>query len=116
MTAPTTLPALRALALPHTSPHARDVLLRCWDLASQARAIRDGDPLGTRTPREAHADRALAYTMACELYPHSAEKYARWAAGWAALDSWRWTDGDTTLGWPMALATMERRARRDGAA
>ena len=85
MTAPATLPALRALALPHASPHARDVLLRGWDLASQARAIRDGDPLGTRTEREAHADRAVAYTMACEIYPHSSERYARWAAGWAAL-------------------------------
>ena len=38
------------------------------------------------------------------------------AAGWTALDAWRWTDGDTVLGWPMALATMERRQRRDGAA
>lgn len=38
------------------------------------------------------------------------------AAGWTALDSWRWTDGDTVLGWPLAYSTMERRQRRDGAA
>jgi len=39
------------------------------------------------------------------------------AAGWTALDAFRWRDVDgTVLGWPMALATMERRARRDGAA
>ena len=38
------------------------------------------------------------------------------AAGWTALDAFRWTDGDTVLGWPMAHATMERRRRRNGAA
>jgi len=82
---PTTLPALRALVLPLASAHAREVLARPWSAADQAHTIRDGDPLGTRTEREAHADRALAYTMAVELYPGRAEKFARWAAGWAAL-------------------------------
>ena len=74
------------------------MLSRGWALDAQARAIRDGDPLGTRTEREAHADRALAYTMAVEIYPHNAEKYARWAAGWAALvvgeDAVRGAGGD----------------------
>lgn len=52
----------------------------------------------------------------CAVLTPDAVGVALAAAGWTALDSWRWTDGDTTLGWPMALATMERRARRDGAA
>ena len=79
------LSQLRALVLPLASAHAREVLARPWSAADRARVIRDGDPLGTRTEREAHADRALAYTMAVELYPHRSERYARWAAGWAAL-------------------------------
>ena len=74
-----------SLVLPLASAHAREVLSRPWSAADRARAIRDGDPLGTRTEREAHADYALAYTMAVELYPHRSERYARWAAGWAAL-------------------------------
>lgn len=87
LTAPAgdTLAALRALCLPLASAHARDVLARPWSAADRARTVRDGDPLGTRTEREAHADRALAYTMAVELYPERSGKYARWAAGWAAL-------------------------------
>ena len=80
-----TLDALRALVLPHTSAHAREVLSRPWVAAMQAIAIRDGAPLGQRTRAEACADTAVAYTMAAVLYPASAEKYARWAAGWAAL-------------------------------
>jgi hypothetical protein len=80
-----TLDAIRALVRPHTSAHARDVLTRSWSIADQAQAIRDGDPLGTRTRAEACADRAVAYTYAVELYPHNAVRHARWAAGWAAL-------------------------------
>lgn len=39
------------------------------------------------------------------------------AAGWTALDAFRWADEDgTALGWPLALAAVRRRARRDGAA
>jgi hypothetical protein len=39
------------------------------------------------------------------------------AAGWTALDAWRWRDEDgTALGRPLALAAVRRRARRDGAA
>jgi len=39
------------------------------------------------------------------------------AAGWTALDAWRWRDDDgTVLGWPLAMAAVRRRARRDGAA
>lgn len=38
------------------------------------------------------------------------------AAGWVAVDAYRWTDGDETLGWPMALAAVKRRARQDGVA
>jgi len=40
---------LRALALPHASAHARDVLARPWPLRQQAVAVRDGDPLRHRT-------------------------------------------------------------------
>ncbi len=41
------------------------------------------------------------------------------AAGWTALDDWRWRDpedADAVLGWPLAYSAMQRRARRDGAA
>ncbi len=39
------------------------------------------------------------------------------AAGWTALDAFRWADEDgPALGWPLALAAARRRARRDGAA
>jgi len=79
------LDALRALALPHASAHAREVLARPWSAADQARAIRDGDPLGSRTRAEECADRAIAYTMAAGLYPARAGQFTRWAAGWCAL-------------------------------
>ena len=77
--------ALRALALPHASAHARDVLARPWSLRSIAVAVRDGDPLRHRTTAEHAADHAIAYTLAAEVYPGSADRYARWAAGWCAL-------------------------------
>ena len=69
----------------YSTRYMEQVLAERLSAADQARVIRDGDPLGTRTEREAHADYALAYTMAVELYPHRSERYARWAAGWAAL-------------------------------
>ena len=34
------------------------------------------------------------------------------AAGWTAVDAFRWRDeGGAVLGWPMAMAAVERRAR-----
>ncbi len=38
------------------------------------------------------------------------------AAGWVAVDAYRWRDEDgTTLGWPSAVACVERRARSERA-
>lgn len=38
------------------------------------------------------------------------------AAGWTAVDAFRWRDVDgTVLGWPMALAAVRRRARSEAA-
>ena len=79
------LDALRALALPHASAHARDALARPWPLRSIALAVRDGDPLRHRTTAEHAADHAIAYTLAAEVFPGSAARYTRVAAGWCAL-------------------------------
>ena len=53
---PTTLPALRALALPHASAHARDVLARPWSAADQAALVIGEDAVravgGEPAPRE----------------------------------------------------------------
>lgn len=38
------------------------------------------------------------------------------AAGWTAVDAFRWRDVDgTVLGWPLALAAVRRRARSEAA-
>jgi hypothetical protein len=38
------------------------------------------------------------------------------AAGWVAVDAYRWRDEDgTVLGWPLALAAVRRRARSEAA-
>ena len=37
------------------------------------------------------------------------------AAGWEAVDAYRWTDGDAVLGWPLAMAAVRRRARSEAA-
>lgn len=38
------------------------------------------------------------------------------AAGWAAVDAFRWADVDgTVLGWPLAMAAVRRRARSEAA-
>ena len=38
------------------------------------------------------------------------------AAGWVAVDAYRWRDLDgTVLGWPLALAAVRRRARSEAA-
>lgn len=85
MSALDALDALRALALPHASAHARDALARPWPLRSIALAVRDGDPLRHRTTAEHAADHAIAYTLAAEVFPGSAARYTRVAAGWCAL-------------------------------
>lgn len=38
------------------------------------------------------------------------------AAGWVAVDAYRWRDEDgAVLGWPLALAAVRRRARSEAA-
>ena len=38
------------------------------------------------------------------------------AAGWVAVDAYRWRDEDgAELGWPLAMAAVRRRARSEAA-
>jgi len=52
----------------------------------------------------------------CAVLTPDAVGVALAAAGWTALDAWRWADEDgTALGWPLALAAVRRRARSEAA-
>jgi hypothetical protein len=45
---------------------------------------------------------------------HAGEALA--AAGWVAVDAYRWRDEDgAVLGWPLAMAAVRRRARSEAA-
>ena len=74
--------SLIALVLPLCAAHARAQHAATGHDLRRAVSIRDGDYAG-RTPAEAAADRALAYTMAAQLYPANAARYTATAYGWA---------------------------------